>query len=203
MRKLRGTTQPACRTSSVPRAAGQRGEGWESRLGGPAAAVWAEGSVPVVLDSRALNGARSLGTQQGKRLANSRWGKRHELQCGVSGVSLDRRFQKASGEGGANWTGNGREVGSGGCSRLPAQSSLQAVSGGTTWGPGWGCLPSRPQTGTHLRPQACDFLFLVTLSLPKKKVFVLRIIHPRTRHSSQEEEAGKPRLRPSWGWGGR
>lgn len=50
----------------------------------------------------------------------------------------------------------------------------------------------------RLGPQACGFLCLVTLSLRKKKAFVLRIIHPRTRHSSQEEEeAGKPRLRPS------
>lgn len=78
---------------------------------GPAAAVWAEGSVPVVLVSRALDGAQSLGGQPGKRPVNSRQGKRYELQCGVS---LEGRFPKASGEGGASWPGNKAEVGSGG-----------------------------------------------------------------------------------------
>lgn len=51
---------------------------------GPAAAVWAEGSAPVVLVSRALDGAQSLRGQPGKRPVNSRQGKRCELQCGVS-----------------------------------------------------------------------------------------------------------------------
>lgn len=105
---------------------------------GPAAAVWAEGSAPVVLVSRALDGVQSLGGQPGKRPVNSRQGKRCELQCGVS---LEGRFPKASGEGGASWPGNKAEVGSGGCSRLPVRSSLQTASGGTAWGPGWGCLP--------------------------------------------------------------